>query len=84
MDAAEIRAGLVEVLKGVAAGFDESRLDPARPLREQVDLDSMDWLNVVALVQERLRVDIPEADYPRLTTLDAVVAYLAARLAGSR
>jgi acyl carrier protein len=49
-------------------------------LREQVDLDSMDWLNVIVGFHERFGVDIPEADYDKLTTLDAIVAYLAGRL----
>jgi len=51
-----------------------------RMLREQVDLDSMDWLNVIVGFHERFGVDIPEADYVKLTTLDAIVAYLAGRL----
>lgn len=46
-------------------------------MRDQVDLDSMDWLNFLAGLHQRLSVDIPEADYRKLTTLDALVPYLA-------
>jgi acetyltransferase len=50
-------------------------------LRQQVELDSMDWINLLARLRERLQVDIPAADEGRLTTLDSIVAYLASRLA---
>ncbi|MCC6535059.1 MAG: acyl carrier protein [Burkholderiales bacterium] len=49
------------------------------PLRDQLDLDSMDWLDVLVGLHERLKVDIPESDYARLVTLDDLVAYLGAK-----
>ena len=73
----EIRAVVVETLKGIAPEVDEGDLQPDRPLRDQVDLDSMDWLNFLVGLHQRLRVDIPEADYRKLTTLDTLIAYLA-------
>jgi len=76
MNADAIRAEVIAVLKSIAPELEESELDPARPLRDQVDLDSMDWLNVIVALHERLHVEIPEADYAKLTTLDAVVAYV--------
>ncbi len=54
-------------------------IDPARRLRDQVDLDSMDWLNFLVALHERFGVDIPESEYASLDTLDAIVACLAAR-----
>ena len=75
----EIRSNVRAAIASIAPEADLRRLQPDRPLREQIDLDSIDWLNVVAALCERLSVDIPEADYGRLTTLDAIVAYLAAR-----
>lgn len=72
-----IRAIVVETLKSIAPELEEGDLQSDRPLREQVDLDSMDWLNFLVGLHQRLRVDIPEADYRKLTTLDALVAYLA-------
>ena len=50
------------------------------PLRDQVELDSFDFLNVMVTIHEELGVDVPEADYAKLTTLDAAVTYLCQRL----
>jgi acyl carrier protein len=73
----EIRAVVIETLKGIAPEIEAGDLKPDRPLRDQVDLDSMDWLNFLVGLHQRLQVDIPEADYRKLTTLDTVIAYLA-------
>ena len=80
MNAAEVRAGVLAELKRIAPELEEVGLAPAKPLREQVDLDSMDWLNFIVALHERFRVDIPESDYARLGTLDETVAYLQRRL----
>jgi acyl carrier protein len=69
-----------DVLRRIAPEFSPGELDPGRPLRDQVDLDSMDWLNFITALHERLGVDIPEADYAKLVTFDDVVAYLDAKL----
>ena len=73
----EIRAIVIETLKGIAPEIEESDLRPDRLLRDQVDLDSLDWLNFLVGLHQRLQVEIPEADYRKLTTLDTVIAYLA-------
>jgi acetyltransferase len=78
MSPEEIRSHVLAVIASIAPEADLRQLRSDRPLREQIDLDSIDWLNVVAAVCERFAVDIPEADYAGLTTLDAIVAYLAA------
>jgi len=80
MNPDEIRAVAVATLKSIAPEVEADELRAERPLRQQVDLDSMDWLNFLLGLHEKLRVDIPEADYAQLVTLDDVVAYLAARL----
>lgn len=79
MSEMEVRAAVIGVLKSIAPELEEAELRPDRPLRDQIDLDSMDWLNVIVALHERLNVEIPESDYARLTTLDAVVAYIGAR-----
>ena len=56
-------------------------LDPAAPLRDQIDIDSMDFLNFVTAVHKQLGVPIPELDYPRLASLDGAVHYVLAKLA---
>lgn len=80
MTNSEIRGIVLAVLKGIAPEIDERDLLPDRALRDQVDLDSMDWLNFLVALHERLLVDIPEADYRKLTTLDSLIAYLAQKL----
>jgi acyl carrier protein len=71
---------LAEVVGLVAPEVDVDSLDPTASLREQADLDSMDFLEVVALLADALKADIPEDDYAQLDTIDTAVAYLAARL----
>jgi acyl carrier protein len=76
----DVRAVARDVLAGIAPEADLGRVDPAAGLRDQLDLDSVDFLNFVIGVHSRLGVDIPEVDYPKLATLDGCVAYLAARV----
>ncbi|MCK9382677.1 MAG: GNAT family N-acetyltransferase [Sulfuritalea sp.] len=80
MDSTEIRVAVLETLKSIAPELDVGCLKPDQPLRHQVDLDSMDWLNVIAGLHEKLHVDIAESDYGRLSTLDAIVACVASTL----
>ena len=80
MNQADIRRALIDALSSVAPEGDYDRLKPDRPLRDQLDIDSYDFLNVVVHLHEQLGVDIPEADYQKLATLDSAVAYLAPRL----
>jgi acyl carrier protein len=71
---------VIEVLRTIAPEVEADELVAGRSLRDQVDLDSMDWLHVIVGLHERFGVDIPETDYARLTSLDDIVAYLAARV----
>lgn len=80
MNQADIRRALIDALASVAPEGDYDRLKPDRPLRDQLDIDSYDFLNVVVRLHEQLGVEIPEADYQKLATLDSAVAYLAPRL----
>lgn len=77
----ELRAAVIATLRTIAPEVEEGDLHPDKPLRNQVDLDSMDWLNFLIGLHERLKVDIPEADYARLVTLGDVLAYLKKKLA---
>ena len=83
MNQADIRRALIDALSSVAPEGDYDRLKPDRPLRDQLDIDSYDFLNVVVRLHEQLGVDIPEADYQKLATLDSAVAYLAPRLSAA-
>ena len=80
MNTEELRAIVLATLMSIAPEVMADELAPAKPLRDQVDLDSMDWLNFLIGLNERLGIDIPEADYRLLTTLEVIVEYLAARL----
>lgn len=78
MTETEARELFLAALAEIAPEAEGAPLDGASDLTEQLDLDSMDMLNVVTLVAERTGRDIPERDYPRLRTLDGAVAYLTA------
>ena len=80
MDERHLREITLATLCSIAPEVEPGEIAPARPLRQQVDLDSMDWLNFLVALHERLAVEIPEADYARLVTLDDVVGYLARKL----
>jgi acyl carrier protein len=74
-----VRATVLSVLGEIAPEADLGAVRGDVPLREQLDLDSMDLLNFAVGLHTALGVDIPEADYGRLATLDACVAYLEGR-----
>ena len=75
----DIRSVIADAIAAVAPETDRAALAPDRPLREQVELDSVDWVNVIETLCERLQVDIPEAEYGRLTTIDSIAACVEAR-----
>lgn len=72
----DVRALAREVLAGIAPEADLSTVSDNEDLREALDLDSMDFLNFVIGLHERTGRPIPEADYPKLYTLRAMVSYL--------
>jgi hypothetical protein len=77
---AELRAQTLEALGGVAPEADLAGLRGNVALRDQLDLDSMDFLNFLVAVHQRTGVEIPEADYGKLATLDQLVDYLARKV----
>ncbi len=79
MDASEIRRSVLSLLLEIAPEIEPDSIRNDRSLRDQVDIDSIDYLKLLTAIHERLGVEIPEADYARVTTLDDLVAYLAAR-----
>ena len=72
----EIRTATLELLSEIAPELDQAALKGDVPLRDQVDLDSMDWLNYLISIHQRFEIEIPEADYGRLSTVDELVAYV--------
>jgi acyl carrier protein len=76
MSPAEIRAKVIEILGDILPDDDLSQLKDDVPLREQVELDSMDFLDIVMELRKRYRIQIPEDDYIHLATLSGTVKYL--------
>jgi acyl carrier protein len=74
-----IRDAVIKALTSVAPEIDPSTLDPDVEFRQEIDLDSMDFLNFVIALHASLDVDVPEADYPKLATLNRAIDYLASR-----
>lgn len=77
---AALRADVLDLLQSIAPEVEPGSIEADRPLRQQIDLDSMDWLNFLVGLHERVGVQVPESDYARLSTLDQLLDYLSARL----
>jgi acyl carrier protein len=73
------REVLFDALGQLAPEVDPAEIDPTAVLRDAADLDSVDFLELVAQLSEAIGVDIREDDYPQLDTIDSAVAFLAAR-----
>jgi acyl carrier protein len=70
---------ILRLLGEIAPEADLASLRPDLNLRDQLDIDSMDFLNFVIALHKTFAIEIPETDYPRLSTLDGCVAYIAER-----
>jgi len=75
----ELKEIVLHVLGQIAPEADMSQIKPDLRIRDQLDIDSMDLLNFVVGLHKELQVEIPEADYPKLVTLNGCVDYLAIR-----
>lgn len=79
MNEDEIRQHVVRALLDVAPDVEAAKIDPQKSLRDELDLDSVDFMNFVVALHQSLGVDVPESDYAKLSSLDDCVAYIAAR-----
>lgn len=77
---AAIQQTIVEALTAVAPDIDPADVRPGVDLRQELDIDSMDYLNFIIRLHERFAIDIPEADYPQLATLEGCVKYVAGHI----
>jgi len=77
------RAALIAAICAVAPETDASALDPGRPLREQIDIDSFDFLNVIIGLNTRVGIEVPERDYAEFRTLNGATDYLVRRSGGA-
>jgi acyl carrier protein len=80
MSGIDIRKIVQEEINNIAPEVDPATVDPAADLREAIDIDSMDFLNLVTALHHRTGIEIPEIDYPKLVTMSGMIAYLETRL----
>ncbi len=76
MKAEEIRSMIIEVIHEIVPDEDLSNLKPDIRIRDQIEMDSMDFLDIVMELRKRYGITVPEDDYMELSTLDSSVAYL--------
>jgi acyl carrier protein len=76
MTPGEIRNAILDILSRIVPDEDLSSLNDGVPFREQMELDSMDFLDIVMELRKRYRIQIPEEDYPHLATMQGTVTYL--------
>lgn len=76
MKSEEIRSTILEVIHEIVPDEDLSDLKSDVRIRDQIEMDSMDFLDVIMELRKRYRIIVPEEDYMKLSTLDGAVAYL--------
>ena len=81
MTASQIRAVILEVIGQILPDEDLSKLKRDVRIRDQVEMDSMDFLDIIMELRKRYGIEVPEQDYLNLATLDGAVAYLEPRMA---
>jgi acyl carrier protein len=80
MTRSDVLVKVGQALSTVAPEVDANAIAVDLPLREQVDLDSLDFLRFIVALHQQLGVSVPEADYPKLSTVNAIADYVGARL----
>jgi acyl carrier protein len=76
----EIRQTVIQALTSVAPEIDPNTLQGNTALRQELDLDSMDFLNFVIALHASVGVDIPETDYMKLGTIEDAVQYIESKV----
>ena len=82
MNAAEIRRAIIDILKDIAPDEPLDELNDDQSFREQMELDSMDFLDIVMELRKRYRVQVPEEDYQSLASMASTVKYLEPKMRG--
>ena len=76
MTPAEIREEIIDILEDISPDEDLDSLDDSQAFRDQLELDSMDFLDIVMELRKRHRVQIPEEEYGNLASMSSTVTYL--------
>lgn len=77
----EIKQVVIDIIADVAPDEDVTNIKPDVRLRDQLELDSMDFLDIVMELRKRHNIEVPEAEYPELASLDSCAAYLGPKFA---
>ena len=80
MDVQAIRKIIIDIIAEIAIDEDLSHLDDNIRLREQLDLDSMDFLDIVMELKKRYKIEVPTEDYLKLATMKSCIEYLGPKL----
>jgi acyl carrier protein len=72
----QVKQIVIDIISEIAPDEDSSNIKPEINLRDQLDLDSMDFLDIVMELRKQHSIEVPEADYPQLASLDSCAAYL--------
>jgi acyl carrier protein len=81
MTTEEIHKLILDIIADIAPDEDLSKVAPGVRLRDQLNLDSMDFLDIVMELRKKHGIQVPESDYMQLATLDSCAAYLAPKFA---
>ncbi len=81
MDYQALRQKIMDIIAEIAVDEDLSNIDDNVRLREQLDLDSMDFLDIVMELKKRYKIEVPTEDYPKLATMKSCIEYLAPKFA---
>ena len=76
MNKEEVRQAVVDILADIAPDENVSSIKDDITLREQMDLDSMDFLDIVMELRKRFNIEVPESDYQELVSMDSCIQYL--------
>tara|TARA_B100000965_G_scaffold215172_2_gene179934 strand:- start:175 stop:426 length:252 start_codon:yes stop_codon:yes gene_type:complete len=81
VESSEIPGVIIDIINTIAPDEETDDLKHDVRLRDQLDLDSMDFLDIVMELRKRYGIEVPEEDYPKLASLDSCVEYLGPKLA---
>ena len=76
METTQVREAVINIIKDIALDEDITNIDHELALRDQLDLDSMDFLDIVMELKKRHKIEVPQEDYPKLASLNSCVEYL--------
>jgi acyl carrier protein len=81
MTSEDVKKVVLDIIEEIAPDEDVTSVDPALALRDQIDLDSMDFLDIVMELRKRHKIEVPQEDYGHLASLNSCVEYLTPKFA---